>query len=365
MNIAILGTKGIPNGYGGFEQFAEYLSVGLVERGHSVTVYNPSFHSYKEKFYKGVAICSKWSPERRIGSSANFIYDYLCLRDALKKDFDIILELGYHSNAPSYFLLNKKSPVVVTNMDGIEWNRSKWGSLTRKLIKRLEKVAVAKSDYLISDNRAIQEYYKKEYGVSSFYIPYGADVVHVFEEKVISQFNILPDKYYLSIARLEPENNIETILDGFIESEGTEPFVIIGDKDTKFGYYLQKKYKEENRIKFLGAIYDKKLLDNLRHFALMYFHGHSVGGTNPSLLEAMGAGAFIAAHDNLFNRDVLELNAFYFTNSEDVCQLINNRFFLVKEKEIFLLKNEKKIKECYLWTQIISGYETILLNAYK
>ncbi len=121
MKVAILGTRGIPNSYGGFEQFAEYLSVGLVERGHSVTVYNTSFHEYPDTIYKGVSIRKIYSPEKRIGASANFIYDYLCLKDALQSDFDIIYELGYHSNAPSYCLLKKESPVVITNMDGLEW----------------------------------------------------------------------------------------------------------------------------------------------------------------------------------------------------------------------------------------------------
>ena len=169
MKIAILGTKGVPNNYGGFEQFAEYLSVGLVTHGHSVTVYNPSFHPWKEPIYKGVRIQSVFSPEELIGSSANFLYDHLCLRHALKQDFDVIYEAGYHSVAPSYVFHNTKSirnPIIITNMDGLEWKRSKWNSLTRRFIKFLEKTAVKQSPYLISDNLGIQEYYENEFGDS-------------------------------------------------------------------------------------------------------------------------------------------------------------------------------------------------------
>ncbi|MGL4338732.1 MAG: DUF1972 domain-containing protein, partial [Turicibacter sp.] len=159
MKIAILGTRGIPNNYGGFEQFAEYLSLGLIKRGHEVSVYNPHFHPYKEISFNGVSIIKKFSPEKQIGASANFIYDFLCYKDAINKDFDVILECGYHSNAPSYFLKRKnKKPLLITNMDGLEWRRSKWNEFTRKLIKKLERIAVAKSDILVSDNLGIQEY---------------------------------------------------------------------------------------------------------------------------------------------------------------------------------------------------------------
>ena len=145
MKIAFLGTKGIPNNYGGFEQFAEYLSVRLVALGHQVTVYNPSFHAYQATEFKGVTIKKIYSPEKWIGGAANFIYDHLCLKDALRQGFDLIYEAGYHSVAFSYKLLSVrklKSPVLITNMDGLEWKRSKWNFWVRKLIRKLEAIAV-------------------------------------------------------------------------------------------------------------------------------------------------------------------------------------------------------------------------------
>lgn len=365
MKIAILGTRGIPNSYGGFEQFAEYLSVGLVAKGHSVTVYNVHYHDYKDSQYKGVSIRKVYSPEKTIGAAANFIYDFLCLKDALRQGFDIIYELGYHSNAPSYYLLRKNSPIVITNMDGLEWKRSKWKRSTQVLIKRLEKLAVRKSDYLVSDSRAIAEYYKKQFGADSYFIPYGACVVENYDEKILSSYVLSSFGYYLLIARLEPENNIEMILDGFVLSQSNLPFLVIGNYKTKYGNYLQEKYKKEN-IRFVGSLYDKVILDSLRHFASIYFHGHSVGGTNPSLLEAMASGAYIASHDNAFNREVLQTNALYFDRKEKVREIICSDTNTKNDsRKIFIQNNADRINLFYSWDKIINDYEYLFQSLLK
>lgn len=365
MKIAILGTRGIPNSYGGFEQFAEYLSVGLVELGHSVTVYNVHFHECDQLEFKGVEIRKIYSPEIQIGAAANFLYDYLCMKDALKQDFDIIYEAGYHSNAPSYYLLKKNSPIVITNMDGIEWKRSKWNYFTRQLIKKLEKIAVRKSDYLISDNSAIQEYYKKEFGADSFCIAYGADIVEQFNEELISPYNVTANNYFLLIARLEPENNIEMILDGYVLSADTRPLLVVGNAETKYGKFLQVKYRNTN-IRFLGAIYNKEVLDNLRHYCALYFHGHSVGGTNPSLLEAMASETLIAAHDNVFNKSVLNINALYFVKDKDVASIIRDLdSWGDDEKKFFIANNKAQTINCYSWKSIIFQYENLFSEILK
>lgn len=360
MKIAILGTRGIPNAYGGFEQFAEYLSVGLVARGHSVTVYNASFHEYARDTFKGVAIRKIFNPEKHVGASANFIYDFFCLRDALNNNFDIIYELGYHSNAPSYYLLGKNSPVVVTNMDGIEWKRAKWSAFTQKLIRKLENIAVKKSDYLLSDNPAIRNYYLENFGKDSFYIPYGAEIVNNFDESILSAYNVGVFGYYLTIARLERENNIEMILDGFIHSRSEYPFLVVGNCNNRYGKFLQNKYKRDN-IRFLGGIYEKQILDNLRHFARIYFHGHSVGGTNPSLLEAMASGIFIAAHDNPFNREVLGDDADYFGESGRVCSIIQDQRS-DNDRIQYVRNNIAKIERDYSWDSIVLQYENLFYS---
>lgn len=360
MNIAILGTRGIPNNYGGFEQFAEFISVGLVRRGHQVTVYAPHFHPYTELEFQGVTIRKVFSPEHLIGSMANFYYDHECLKDALQLDFDIIYEAGYATVALSYKLLNvsASSTLIVTNMDGIEWKRSKWNFFTRKFIHYLEKLCVAYSNHLISDNEEIQEFYLREYKKQTVFLAYGAEVISVFDSSFLKDYNLEPDNYYILVARLEPENNIELILDGYIDSHSALPFIVIGNTSSKYGKWLLEKYKNFN-IRFARGIYDKKILDNLRHFASIYFHGHSVGGTNPSLLEAMAVGCLIAAHLNNFNRTVLLDGGIYFSSVNDIALLINDdrRF-----DAPYRAQSVARIRASYNWNLIINQYEAYFLG---
>lgn len=362
MKIAILGTKGIPNNYGGYEQFAEYISKKLVERGHSVTVYNPSFHAFHGTELNGVTIITKYSPESWMGGAANFIYDFLCLRDALARDFDIIYEAGYHSVAISFKLLGIRKlikPVIVTNMDGLEYKRSKWSFLTRQLIRKLEKVAVKESHFMISDNLGIKEHYFYYFEKDSFFIPYGADPVENFDPEHLRSHFLQKFGYCMLVARLEPENNIETVLDGYLMAALQKPFIVVGNHKTPYGNYLRKKYKTD-RIQFVGGIYNKNELDSMRHFSLAYFHGHSVGGTNPSLLEAMACESFIIAHENVFNKRVLYDSALYFKNKTDVKTILEEIISLRESKwASFKNKNTERIKTQYNWETIVTQHEDL------
>jgi len=362
MKIAILGTKGIPNNYGGFEQFAEYLSVGLANLGHEVTVYNPDFHPFAGNEFKGVRIVKVFSPEKFIGAAANFIYDHLCLQHALKQDYDLIYEAGYHSVAFSYKLLGIKKrirPVLLTNMDGLEWKRSKWSGFTRNLIKRLEKIAVDESPYLISDNEGIRKYYKTQFNRDSFFLPYGADHVEKVEERFLKERNLTPHSYFMVVARLEPENNIELVLEGYSQSPSVFPMIVVGNYKTKYGEYLKSKYNQPN-VLFVGGIYDKKQLDSLRHFSIGYFHGHSVGGTNPSLLEAMACRCFIIAHDNEFNHGVLGDDALYVSSVDDIKEVVTNIEELRKINQVnFDRANFEKVNTIYNWDLIIKQHENL------
>lgn len=362
MNIAILGTKGIPNNYGGYEQFAEYISRKLVDRGHRVTVYNPSFHPYQEEAFNGVHIIRKFSPEKYVGGAANFIFDYLCLRDALKRDFDIIYEAGYHSVAPAYRLLNVRGmnkPVIITNMDGLEYHRTKWSKFTQRLIRVLERMAVRDSPFMISDNLGIQEYYKTHFGKDSFFLPYGADPVENVDERHLEKYGVNKFAFLMLVARFEPENNLEMALDGFLASGIDKPFLVVGNHNTVYGRFLKSKYKSD-RIQFVGGIYTKKVLDSLRHFSAAYFHGHSVGGTNPSLLEAMACKAFIFAHDNVFNRRVLFDSAFYFKDAQQVERLLRGLGELrMKHSDSFVAENLSRISKQYHWETIVDQHEAL------
>ena len=361
MKIGILGTRGIPNYHGGFEQFAEYFATYLADKGHEVSVYCSGNHPYQEPTFKEAKLIHCTDPEDKMGTVGQFFYDLNCIRDARKRNFDVLLQLGYTSNSVWFKLLPKK-PLIVTNMDGLEWKRSKYNKWVRKFLKVAERWAVKSSDYLISDSKGIQSYLKKSYGRDSEFIAYGADLFTEQNASILSDFKIEPGAYNMLIARMEPENNIEIILDGAVNAEVKIPFLVVGKQDVNaFGKYLVEKYKDHAHIQFLGGIYDLEILNNLRYYSRLYFHGHSVGGTNPSLLEAMASNTLIVAHKNDFNAAILEGEAFYFQNKEEIADYINT----IRAKEdhsSYLEKNKRKIEELYSWERINQHYLDFFLQ---
>ncbi len=360
MKIGILGTRGIPNHYGGFEQFAEFLSTELVSRGHEVWVYNSHKHEYQEAQFKGVNIIRSYDAEHKVGTVGQFIYDFNCIRDARSRDFDILLQLGYTSSSVWARLLPKKQ-IIITNMDGLEWKRSKFNKAVQGFLKRAEKWAVKSSDHLISDSIGIQGYLQNKYNVESDYIPYGAEVFDSTDRSKLSQLELKENEFDMLIARLEPENSIEMILEGRVLSKTKRELIVVGNYDRSFGTYLKGKYSKVEGIRFVGGIYDQNLLNNLRHYSNLYFHGHQVGGTNPSLLEAMGAGALIAAHKNDFNKTILKENGFYFENEEDLRDLMD---FAQKRDNLSRIEaNREAIKNQYNWNKIITAYEDLFIKA--
>lgn len=360
MRVGILGTRGIPNAYGGFEQFAQYLALGLHKKGHETFVYNSSDHPYQDTLWNGVHIihCRDW--EKKIGTAGQFLYDYNCFRDASRREFDILLHLGYTSSSVWYPMWPKK-PVHVINMDGLEWKRSKYNPLTRRFLHKAERWAVSHADILIADSIGIAEYLKREYAHSSIYIPYGAEIPAEFDGQALRRYDLDKHRYFLLMARMEPENNIELIIRGWIGARSDVPLVLIGNQENDFGRYLSRTYRREN-LRFIGAIYDQQAVNALRHFALLYFHGHSVGGTNPSLLEAMACGCPIAAHDNLFNKAILEADAAYFTTAEDVTGILN-RLPAEPMKAKWKKQNLYKIANWYNWDKIITDYEEVFASS--
>jgi hypothetical protein len=353
MKIAILGTRGIPNNYGGFEQFAECFATYLAEQKHEAYVYNSHNHIFQEAYYKGVNIIHQYDPETKIGAAGQFIYDLNCILDSRKKNFDIILQLGYTSSSIWSFLLPKKA-IIITNMDGLEWKRSKYSKTIQMFLKFAEKRAVKSSHYLIADSLGIKKYLKEKFNKDASYIAYGAEPFLKQKEDLLLQYNVEKYNYNLLIARFEPENNIEIILDGVVSSQDNKVILVIGNTDNGFGNYLKKKFSKNQNIRFTGGVYNKEHLDNLRYFSNIYFHGHSVGGTNPSLLEAMAAKALIVAHNNEFNRAILQENAFYFSNATEVKYFIET----VKRKyhEQIVQDNFDTIIQEFNWNKINESY---------
>ena len=355
LKIGIIGTRGIPNNYGGFEKWAEDLAPGLVERGCEVYVYNSHNHPFKEKTWKGVKIIHKYDPEYLTGTAGQFIYDLNCILDSRKRDFDIILQLGYTSSSVWGRLLPKKKSVIITNMDGLEWQREKFSSYVKHFLKFAEKLAVKWSHSLIADSPVIEEYYKTNYKKPVSYIPYGTSLFDIPDEKYIDQLNLKTYQFNLLIARLEPENNIETIITGVINSESTTPLIVVGKYNTTHGKYLYDKYSGNKKIIFKGGIYDQEILNNLRYFSNIYFHGHSVGGTNPSLLEAMACNAFICANDNPYNRSVLNNTGFYFTSSNDITNYLNKNPQKVEHPD-YMENNRSRIINNFELNKVIDEY---------
>ena len=352
MKIGILGTRGIPNRYGGFEQWAEQLSQGLVKRGCEVTVYDSHFHPYKNKDFNGVKIIHKWDP-KSIGLTSQFIYDLLCILSARKQNFDAIIQLGYTTSSIWAWLLPKKARILY-NMDGMEWKREKYKGFLKSFLKYAEKLAVRNSDVIIADSKPIKQYFEKKYHTNVEYIAYPAETFDKPDSTILKKYNLEKHGYYLLIARFQPDNNLETIIQGVLKSKSTFPLLIVGDHDNKYGKYLLRGYNEK-RIVFLGKIFKKEELDNLRYFSNLYFHGHSAGGTNPSLLEAMAASCVICAHNNEFNKSVLEDNAWYFENKNDISKILQTENGK-STKVNWIENNLNKLRNEYDMDTIINKY---------
>jgi glycosyltransferase involved in cell wall biosynthesis len=335
----------------------------LVKKGHSVTVYNSHNHPYKADTWNGVNIVHCYDPEYLVGTAGQFAYDFNCLMDARKRKFDVVLLMGYTSSSVWGHLYPPNS-VIITNMDGLEWKRSKYSKPVQKFLKYAEKLAVKHSQYYISDSRVIRSYLKDKYEVDSRYIPYGADLFSEQEREQVDKSEVLKEDYFLLMARMEPENNIETILEGFNNSSSKKSFMVLGDTGNRFGKFITHKFKNDDRIQFKGSNFDNSVVRALQNNSYLYFHGHSVGGTNPSLLEAMASEALIAAHNNPFNKSVLNSDAFYFDNATEVRHLVEN--VQRKDTEREMVKNNlHKIQNQFSWEVVINDYEDFIMECYR
>lgn len=352
MKIAILGTRGMPGRYGGFETFAERLPEELVKRGFKVAVYCPHDHICKDRFYKGVRRLYAFNFEKYLGSAGTILYDISSLIKISLSSCDIVYMLGYASSAfcliPRIF--GKK---VVINTDGLEWKRQKWGKLARAYLKFAEWMATKTANHLITDAKVLQKYYFDKYGINTTYLAYGADVKSSKKPQLIKKYGIKPGEYYLIIARLEPENSVDIMLQGYRFSKTQKKLVVVGNPAEK--RFMQKllKHKNENII-FTGGVYDQEIITELRANSYAYLHGHSVGGTNPSLLEAAGCGCLIIARNTPYNKEVIGDEGIYFNTAEEISKIMNS----IEEKYPYSKKNKmrKIIKEKFTWEKLASQY---------
>ncbi|GAA0815273.1 DUF1972 domain-containing protein [Colwellia asteriadis] len=316
--LSILGTVGVPACYGGFETLVENLLDDVTSNevpDKKITVYCSS-KSYKEqpKHYKNANL-------RYIPLNANGVqsipYDIISLiHAAIIKRADNILLLGVSGAICLPLIKAFSSTKIVTNIDGLEWRRSKWGSLTKRFLKFSEKIAVKFSDKVIADNQAIADYVTQEYGVSAEVIAYGGD------HALTADIPLSDENYALALCRIEPENNVEMILESF--SHTNKPLKFIGNWDNSdFGRRMKAKYQNIKNIDIIAPIYDLSALFEIRKSCSFYVHGHSAGGTNPSLVEMMHFNKTVIAFDCNYNRASTENVASYFSNTEELTHHIN------------------------------------------
>ncbi len=321
ISIAIIGTQGVPFQYGGFETLVEFL-VDSLSNKFDITVFCSSIdYDIKLESYKGCKL-------EYIHLSANGIqsipYDILSIYRSVKR-FDKILVLGA-SGGVAFPFFRKYNEKFILNFGGLDWKRSKWGYFTKKFLKFSESLAIKNSKVLISDNLGIQSYIKETYGRDSKMIAYGGDQVSmvIATPADISKYNFLKLPYVFSLARIQPDNNIDMILEAFKE-DTKMPLVFLGNwKSCEYGIRTKEKFSKCDNIILLDAIYDQRELDLFRSNCNIYLHGHSAGGTNPSLVEAMNLGLSIFAFTSGFNEFTTENKANYF-NSSGSNELINRK----------------------------------------
>ncbi len=353
--LAILGTRGIPARYGGFETFAEELAVRLAKAGIEVTVYCEQGNGEQPPSFRGVHLA--YLPVMRCGPLTTVLFDLRSLWRA-RKSYDVVYLLGYGA-APFCFIPRLWGGKVWLNPDGIEWQRAKWGRVAKSYFKAMEFFSTLTPNRLIADAQGIRDHLaaRQRRLPPCSVIPYGAPLIVLAPPlETLNEWNLIAGQYYLVVCRLEPENHVREIIDGFTASSSPYPLIIVGNHQTDTPYVRELHRLGSDQVHFIGAVYGEKL-QALRYHALAYFHGHSVGGTNPSLLEAMGCGNLIVAHDNVFNREVLGISGHFFQSAADIPELVKVVESLSPAgRALTSAAVRDRIRACYNWNRITGEY---------
>ena len=356
MKIAIVGIQGLPNQYGGFETLSEYLVKYLGDK-HNITVYCSGidqeskpldYHGARLKYYNITSHGGK-----------GILFDSLSLIDAVRGDYDVILVLGFGPGFVMPLLSKEQKRKIILNFGGLDWQRDKWSKKAQKVIKTCEKLLVKNSALVVSDNQKIREYVKNEYGKDTALIAYGGDQAspRIVTDELKEKYPFLGGKYAFEVARIQSDNNIEMLMNAFVKAHEM-PFVLVGNwKSTEWGREMKARYEKEESLVLLDAIYDKNVLDVLRSNCYLYVHGHSAGGTNPSLCEAMYLGLPILAFSNGYNENTTNHQAQYFNDAEDLCRIIKS----IKKEELDAMRPKMKqfADKNYRWEGIAREYEKL------
>lgn len=361
LRIAVIGSRGIPAGYGGFETFIEELAPRLVGLGNDVTVYCQADYTDRElREYEGVRLVH--TPYLRKRDFEQLSHEFTSIVDSFRRPFDLYYFLGYRG-APMYTLLRLGRRPVVVNTDGFEWKRSKWNRLGRAYLRSCEWiVARGGADHLVSDAMAVRDYFLETYGKDSEYLTNGA---HLFTrqddlpEGALDEWNLEPDGYHLLVCRIQPDNNVHLTLEGYIESGSQRPLVVVGGMNyqTPYWEHLQRIAARGN-VRFLGPIYGSMLVERLHLGCYSYLHGHEMGGTNPSLLKAMGCGNLCLALGTVFNRENLaDTGIFWDKRPASLAEKI--RWADANHEEGLALgeRARRRIQEHYTWDSVAEAHD--------
>ena len=360
--LRILGTRGVPAAHGGFETFAEYLALYLVKQGWRVVVYcqEDGVGATYEDVWQGVERVH--ISVEQTGPKGTIVFDWKATAHAAKFD-NLCLTLGYNTAIFCGLLRIKGVPNLI-NMDGIEWSRAKWGSIAKTWFWLNDWAGCWLGNHLVADHPKIKLHLMSRVRENKItMIPYGADEVTNAPTDAVLELGLEPGQFLTVIARAEPENSLLEIVTGFSLKPRGYKLVVLGKYEPeKNAYHRAVMNAAGSEVLFVGAIYDKTVVRALRFHSVAYVHGHQVGGTNPSLIEAMGAGNPIVANDNQFNRWVAGDSAKFFANAAEFSACLDE--VLISPNTLLKMKFGilQRYQELFTWEKVLAEYEMLLLK---
>jgi glycosyltransferase involved in cell wall biosynthesis len=361
LRIALIGTRGIPAAYGGFETAVEEVGRRLVDRGHRVLVYGRDAGNVGDMHLGMRRVTLPAVRQKALETLSHTALSTLHAVTKARPDAAFVFNAA---NSPFLPLLRARRIPVALHMDGLEWRRSKWGTRGKSYYRWAEAFGVQTADAIISDAPGIADYYDHQFDVPSELIRYGAPLLDDAPADGIAGLGLEPGGYHLVVARFEPENHVREIVEGYAASGARKPLVVVGSAPYAAEYTaaIDRIAAADDRIRLLGAVYDQELLDALYHHAYTYLHGHSVGGTNPSLLRAMGAGTAVVAYDVVFNREVLDGSGWYFAGPADVARAVD----AVEADPTAVVSNaaamRRRAADAFSWDDVAAAYEDLAIR---